>query len=368
MKVVKRHPLGARRIDHFALTVPNLDTAINFVVNGLGGELVYRLPWMAFEDDSMLRDLDVHPRASVEIALVRLGPTTNFELFEYRSPDQKRMPPRPHHVGSSHLGFFVDDPDAAMMALLDRWGLSVLAPVQTTDSNGPDAGMRWVRLMAPWGMPFELRSMPARLPYENGTSARRFGPCSAWSNRDDGVLTECPVPGLRNVDHVAYTVADLDATVAFFLDTLGAEYLYRNSTSLKKTSLAQALGVPAEGSLERVVLRMGPTDNVELNCYRVPGGYNLPPRNSDIGGNHFALHVDDVSAAAARLADVPGCTVLGQPQTITDGPIAGDQWVYVRTGIGLYLELVRMPDGSLPYERKTSARRRATGALRWSDR
>jgi len=112
---------------------------------------------------------------------------------------------------------------------------------------------------------------------------------------------------------------------------------------------------------------MGPVDNVELSCFRGRGAGGLPPRNSDVGGRHLALHVEDVDAAATYLGALPGFTVLGAPETITDGPIAGDRWVYVRSPLGLHIELVNMPDGSLPYERETTARRRAAGELRWSD-
>ncbi|MEU3855690.1 hypothetical protein [Streptomyces sp. NPDC029554] len=96
---------------------------------------------------------------------------------------------------------------------------------------------------------------------------------------------------------------------------------------------------------------------------RPPG----PWRNSDVGGSHIALHVRDVDAAAGYLA-AHGCTVLGQPETIHEGPLAGDRWVYTRAPFGLYVEVVNMPDGALPYERSTAARRRSAHGLSWTDR
>jgi catechol 2,3-dioxygenase-like lactoylglutathione lyase family enzyme len=359
---------GARRVDHVALTVPDLDVAVAFVVDALGGELIYRLPELTHQDDWMRRHLDVHPRAGAEIALLRLGPTTNLELFQYRSPDHNAVPPRTIDAGATHLALFVEDVDAAAAVLHTRFGLPVLGEPRTVAPPSPAAGIRWVRLTAPWGMPLELRSAPSRLPYEHLTAARRFGPCPRWSNHDDGAPAPTPVPGLRNVDHVAYTVADLDAALGFFVGVLGGELLYRTESLLADPLLAAALGVPAEGRMAHAALRMGPTDTVELTCYQVPGAGRVPPRNSDVGGRHLALHVDDVDAAAAYLAAQPGCTVLGGPETITQGPIAGDRWVYVRTPLGLHIELVRMPDGALPYERDTTARRRAAGPQLWSDR
>ncbi len=379
---ISEHPFGARRVDHIALTVPDLDAAITFAVQVLGGELVYRLPAMACDDDWMLHYLDVHPRARVEIAMVRLGPVTNLELFQYWAPDRCNTPLRPHDAGSTTLGLLVEDVDIALTFLQNQFGVRAFSTVYTAKAEAPEAGMRWVRFMAPWGAPIELRSMP--LVGEETHIGRRFGPCVAWSNRNDGTTppSSCmgsvpgpvpgsvpgPLPGARNVDHIAYTVADLHGAVMFFVDVLGAELLYRTSANLERSLLAQALGVPAEGDVARAVLRMGPTDNVELICYRTHDAGKRPPRNSDVGGRHLAFHVDDVASAAAYLALVPGCTVLGSPQTIGDGPIAGDQWVYVRTPIDLHIELVRMPDGALPYETGTSARRRPACGLRWSDR
>jgi catechol 2,3-dioxygenase-like lactoylglutathione lyase family enzyme len=313
--------------------------------------------------------LDVHPRAATRIALVRLGPVTNVELFEYTAPDHNPVPPHGHDIGSHHLGLFVDDVDAAVRHLRQRPDVQVLGAVRTEPLDSPRVGVRWIRLVAPWGMQLELRSVPDPSPYHRQTADRRFGPCPAWTNRDDGSTGTAALPGLRNVDHLGYTVADLDAAVGFFVAVLGAELLYRTEpVATGAGGLGVALGVPATGTVEHAALRLGPTDNIELYRYQIPGAAQRPPRNSDVGGRHLALYVDDVDAAAEYLAGHPGVQVLGGPETIEDGPIAGDRWVYVRTPIGLYLEVVHMPDGALPYETGTSARRRPAAGLAWADR
>lgn len=359
----------ARRVDHVGFTVPDLDVAVGFLVDVLGGELVYRLPPLAHDDDWMAEHLDVHPRASCEIAMVRLGPVTNVEVFSYRAPDQHPEPPRPCDAGSHQLGLFVDDLDTAVRRLRGQPGVSVLGQPQTVPAGQPHAGTRWVRLTAPWGMPLELRWVPATLPYERHTEARRFGPGPGWTNRTGGSPAGRNEYGARNVDHLAYTVVDLDAAERFFVDVLGGEVLYRTEPAdLSVGGLAAALGVPATGTVQQLALRMGPTDNIELYRYDVPHASRRTPRNSDIGGRHLALSVADVDAATAYLRDTPGTVVLGQPETIADGPIAGIRWVYLRTALGLYLELANAPDGALPYERDTAARRCPAGDLTWSDR
>jgi len=58
------------------------------------------------------------------------------------------------------------------------------------------------------------------------------------------------------------------------------------------------------------------------------------------------------------------CCMRGAPQAQS----SGDRWIYLRSPIGLYLEVVHMPDGALPYEGTTSARRRSAAGVRWWDR
>ncbi|GAA3370045.1 hypothetical protein GCM10017744_092230 [Streptomyces antimycoticus] len=359
---------GAQRVDHLAFTVSDLNAAIDFAVTALGGELVYRLAPLAHADDWMRVHLDVHPRASAEIALVRLGPDTNLELFAYQSPDHTSVPRAPHDAGHVHLALHVMDVARAAAELTRRAGVSPLGPVCRVPDGQPDAGTHWVRLSSPFDAPIELRSAPEVLPYETGGGTPRRRPPGPWCNRDDGTGSQRGLPGALGVDHFARTVADLNAAERFFVDVLGAELLYRNEQKVLPADVAAALGVPPGGAVRRAVLGMGPTDTIELACYEgMSAGNPHPPRNSDIGGNHLALHVRDVDVAAAYLAE-HGCIVLGQPETIDEGPLTGDRWVYTRTPFGLYVEVVRMPDGTLPYERTTTARRRAAHELSWTDR
>ena len=334
---------GAQCVDHVAFTVPNLDAAVEFGREALGADLIYRLPPLAHEDDWMERKLDVHPRAVTEIALMRLGPTMNVEMFEYHSPGRSVVPRSPGSTGSLHLGLHVDDIELALAALGKYEGVHAFGPVR--------GGAEWVRVSNPWGIPLELRARPAVEPYQQHDAANG------------------PLPGFRQVERLGYSVADLAKAEDFFALVLGAEPLGRTVQDLAEPGLAEAFGVPASGTLERSLLRLGPLDTLELCRFSGPGqAVTSPPRNDDVGGRHLALHVTDVDAAAAYLASVAGCTVLGEPETIPDGPIAGDRWVYVRTPLGLHVELVRMPDGELPYERETTARRRPAGSLRWNDR
>ncbi|MFF3855453.1 VOC family protein [Micromonospora sp. NPDC002575] len=347
---------GAQRVDHVALTVADLDAATAFVVDVLGGEVVYRLPPLARTDDWMSEHLDVPPRATAEIALIRLGPTTNLELFQYTVAGQATTPPQRHDPGHQHLGFLVADVAEATAAVRRLSGLTPQGPADAPGGRSPLAGACRARFRTPWGLAFELRSLPEPAPHGPPALAARYRPAGPWANRDARPSGPPPITGLRGVDHIGYTVADLDEALAVFADVLGGELLHR------------AVEADPDGPVEVATLRMGPTDNVELRTFADTDRAAPPPRNCDVGGRHLAVHVRDVDAAARYLAASPGFTVLGAPETIDDGPIAGDRWVYVRSPIGLHVEVVRMPDGALPYERTTAARRAPAGTLSWTDR
>ena len=353
----------ARNVDHFAFTVPNLDEAVDFFVDVLGADVAYRLgPVEDTEGDWMSRQLGVHPKASAHIAMLRLGPTSNVELFEYDAPGQRTDIPANSDVGGHHLAFYVDDVDAAVEYLRAQPGVTVLGEPQVMPEGAPNTGDRWIYFLTPWGLQLEVHSVPERMPYQDHVDGCRFGPCPSWGN-DRGI------PTARNVDHVAYTVEDLDEAVAFFVDVIGAELLYRlGPVELDAEFMKTQLNVPAAGTVRQALLRLGPTDNLELFQYDVPGQRTDRPANSDVGGHHLAFFVDDVDAAVEYLRAQAGVEILGEPQDIHDGPIAGDRWVYFRTPFGLSLEVLNLPDGSLPYERDTDARRRAAEPGGWDNR
>ncbi len=174
---------GARNVHHVAYTVPNLEQAVDFFVNVIGAELLYKIgPVEDKSGDWMTRKLNVHPKASTHIAMLRLGPVTNLELFEYTSPDQRKEFPRNSDWGGHHLAIEVDDVDAAVAYLKTVPGVKVLGDPETI-TEGPIAGDRWVYFITPWGLQMEVLKMPKGMPFEKTTDARLFGPSPSWNSR-----------------------------------------------------------------------------------------------------------------------------------------------------------------------------------------
>ena len=77
--------------------------------------------------------------------------------------------------------------------------------------------------------------------------------------------------------------------------------------------------------------------------YTAPDQRSEPPRNSDVGGHHVALYVDDLDEAVAYL-HAHGVTVLGEP-TVSKGAHEGQRWVYFLAPWGMQFELVSYPNG-----------------------
>jgi catechol 2,3-dioxygenase-like lactoylglutathione lyase family enzyme len=153
------------------------------------------------------------------------------------------------------------------------------------------------------------------------------------------------LPGLRRLDHVGFTVPDLDEAHRFLVDVLGCEYLYSLGPFADEgTWMADHLNVdPRAVVTENRFFRLGGQAILEVFHYTAPGQRLAGPRNSDVGGHHVALYVDDLDAAVAHLR-AHGVTVLGEP-TASRGPHEGQRWVYFLAPWGMHFELVSYPDG-----------------------
>lgn len=174
------------------------------------------------------------------------------------------------------------------------------------------------------------------------------------------------IPTVRNVDHVAFTVPDLNEAVAFFTGVLGCEYIYTVGPTEDPEGdwMQRRLDVHPQASLHFVMLRCGPNLNVELYEWSAPDQNRELPKNSDYGGRHMAFYVEDIEAAYEYLIVQPGVTVLDKPEEVLEGPIAGTKWVYFLTPWGMQMEVVSY--GKLPYEAETSTRQYGP-ASSWED-
>lgn len=159
------------------------------------------------------------------------------------------------------------------------------------------------------------------------------------------------LPGLRGSDHLGITVPDLDEADDFFVRVLGAERFYELGPYAYDDSdwMLEHLAVHPRTVMRRLrFYRLGNGANLEVFEYEAAEGQAGPPRNSDIGGHHLGLYVDDLDAAVAYLR-AEGIRVLGEPTTSRNAS-EGQRWVYFLSPWGMQFELVSYPGGK-SYER-----------------
>jgi glyoxylase I family protein len=164
------------------------------------------------------------------------------------------------------------------------------------------------------------------------------------------------LPGMRGIDHVGVTVPDLDEAERFLVDVLGAEHVYTLGAKRDDESdwMTVQLGVHPRTVIREIrFYRLGNGSNIETFQYDAADGQAPEPRNSDIGGHHLALYVDDMDAAIAHLR-AHGVEIMGEP-VASAGPALGQRWLYFRAPWGMQFELVSYPGGKA-YEREAVRR------------
>ncbi|MCV7287329.1 VOC family protein [Mycolicibacterium wolinskyi] len=150
------------------------------------------------------------------------------------------------------------------------------------------------------------------------------------------------IPSLRAVDHVAYTVPNLDEAVRFFVDHFGAELVFFDGpfADAESDGMRRRLNVDRSAKCMIAMLRIGMHHNVELFEYQAPDQRTTLPRNSDIGGHHLAFYVDDIDAAYDYVSAIPGVVCQEGPNGVDpSAPVAGQRWFYFQTPWGMQLEL-----------------------------
>ena len=143
-----------------------------------------------------------------------------------------------------------------------------------------------------------------------------------------------PMPGFYGMEHVGFTVPDINEACEFFERVLGAETLYTAATDFRHD----------DDDWMQAHLHVHPRAVIkEFRYLRVGNGTNFE---------------DDIDAAIAFLKE-SGVEVLGEPTAYTEGPNLGLTWCYFMAPWGLQLEIVSAPGGTV-YDNEA----KASGATR----
>ena len=168
------------------------------------------------------------------------------------------------------------------------------------------------------------------------------------------------LPGVTGVDHIGFTVPDLAEARHFLENVIGCEYMYSLGPFEHDDDwMAEHLNVHPRAVMRQLhFFRLAGQAIFEVFEYEAPDQQKRMPRNSDHGGHHVAIYVEDLDEAVAFLRR-NGVRVLGEP-TASSGPSEGQRWVYFLSPWGMQFELVSYPNGKA-FDRAERARREDQG-------
>ena len=149
---------GLAGIEHVGIVVPDLEQATAFLRDVIGAETLYDIGPLPDPEDWMAAHLVRPIGARIHrLRLLRIANGPTLEMFEVAPADNG--PPRLDAASVGfHLAFYVEDMDAALLAIKAHGARIESGPVEMTE--GPSAGMSWLYFRSPWGLAMELVSYP----------------------------------------------------------------------------------------------------------------------------------------------------------------------------------------------------------------
>ncbi|MCZ2103724.1 MAG: VOC family protein [Comamonadaceae bacterium] len=170
------------------------------------------------------------------------------------------------------------------------------------------------------------------------------------------------LPGVRGIDHIGFTVPDMEQAVTFYQDVIGCKKAmsFGPFSDPKGTFMQDLVNVHPRAEIKQIVeMRCGQGANIELFEYSAPDQKTEMPRNSDYGGYHLGFYVKDIKKAVEKARALGLKTMMG-PVPIEEGPAAGQSITYVLTPWGQQLELISYPKG-MAYEKTSKTKLWAPG-------
>jgi catechol 2,3-dioxygenase-like lactoylglutathione lyase family enzyme len=146
---------------------------------------------------------------------------------------------------------------------------------------------------------------------------------------------------VRAVDHISFTVSDLDRAIAFYKELLQADPVSVGEE--RAPHAAKVSGYP--GFAARVAWFPLPntTTLLELFEYLKPRSQIVALENYHVGNAHLALVVDDIDAEYARLLAAGATFAYHEPVEAVEEPWAGTKAIYMRDHDGITIELMQSP-------------------------
>lgn len=170
-----RKPL--RGINHVGVTVPDIEAATIFLIDGLGAQVIYEShsasqpPAGGPELDQSLNLMAGTRLIAARMIQIGIGP--EIELFQLKA-DEQHEAARPSDFGLQHLAIYVDDMVEAIRRFEVAGGKMFSQPNEILFPKEQGEGNLFCYGQTPWGMMIEFITFPSSMPYENDTQLRRW--------------------------------------------------------------------------------------------------------------------------------------------------------------------------------------------------
>lgn len=140
---------------------------------------------------------------------------------------------------------------------------------------------------------------------------------------------------IENVNHVSFTVSDLDASVAFYENVLGLKCI---SYAERNEEFSSAVtGIP--GVQMKIAYMEAPSCSIELIQYVSGQGLRLDTLTNNIGSTHLCFDISGYDAWIKRMEE-NGVRFRGKLCVVPAGPNKGRRVCYMMDNDGNNLEFI----------------------------
>ncbi len=145
------------------------------------------------------------------------------------------------------------------------------------------------------------------------------------------------------VDHVGFTVSDLDRSIDWYSTLLDEPPLLRRVWD--ESYIGDVVGYPG-CRMDCALWRLPGGSMLELLRYEQPEGASVDMETFNAGNAHLCLQVADLDAQYRRLRAIAAFR-SEQPVAIPAGPYRGGRVCYLRDPDGISVELIELPAAGL---------------------
>ena len=281
-------PAAVRAVVDVGMTVSDLDRSVAFFTRVLEFEMVSERE----ASGPGFERLEGLPGARARVARLRLG-RESIELTQYLAPVGRPIPrdSRSNDRWFQHVAIIVRDMDAAYLRLREhKVTHSSSGPQTLPEWNRAAGGIRAFYFKDPDGHPLEILMFPP-------------GKGEARWQRSSGPL-------FLGIDHTAIVVADTDASLGFYRDTLGMKVAGESENyGTEQEHLNAVFGA----RLRITALRAAAGPGIELLEYLAPADGRPTPddvRSNDLVHWRTRLEMAEAAPGGRLLRDPDGHALL----------------------------------------------------------